>query len=280
MKVWDAVTGQQTLSLQGHTGYVSSVAFSPDGKHIASGGDDFTVKVWDIDTRKTHIHPDTVTAVAFNHRGTVLASGADKKVRLWNLITGKAKAILDGHSASPTALAFSPDNSLLASAAADQTVILWDMTTLAKRRAIKDAADSVQALAFNDNGTLLATGGSDSKVRLWDTETGAIPAALASHKGVIVCLAFSPGGKMLASGSTDGTVKLWDVPTGKERATLERHPGSVRAWLSRRTAARSQPAAPMPRSDSGTWPAASRLPPSRGMNAATGPSLSAPTAKR
>lgn len=212
---------------------VYSLVFSPDGKTLASGSEDGSIRLWDVETgqqvgKALNGHTDYVASVAFSPDGKTLASwGRDQTIRLWDvstmLNTGVASGqqlgeALSGHTDFIESVAFSPVGKILASGSVDGSILLWDVETGQQvAEALKGHTKAVYSLAFSPDGKTLASWGGDQTIRLWDMETGQqVEKALKGHTNVVYSLAFSPDGKTLASGSGDQTIRLWDVETGQQ----------------------------------------------------------------
>ncbi len=232
MKLWDAATGKELATLTGHSNAVSSVAFSADGRRIASGSGDHTVKLWDAATGREIAtltgHSNAVSSVAFSADGRRIASGSwDDTVKLWDAATGKELAILTGHSDHVSSVAFSPDGSRIASGSRDKTVKLWDAATGKEIATFTGHSGLVESVAFSPDGSRIASGSWDNTVKLWDAATGKEIATFDGHSYYVSSVAFSADGRRIASGSEDKTVKLWDAATGKQLTTFEGHSGDV-----------------------------------------------------
>jgi len=227
LHVWDIRTGHQLCNYSDHQGCVTSVAFAPDSRTMASGSDDRTVRIWSLDgiDRPNPLivlrgHSGDVNAVCFSGDGlNVTSCSADRTIRVWD-VSGTYSSILplDGHTDQVNAIAISGDSCLIASASEDNSARVWDAHTCEQRYPLLGHAGPVRSLAFSMDGYWIATGSMDTMVRLWDAGTGqlAFPEFL-GHRGGVYAVAFSPHGLCLASGSDDCTVRVWDVSIGQGR---------------------------------------------------------------
>ncbi|KAH8653107.1 WD40-repeat-containing domain protein [Tricladium varicosporioides] len=220
--------------LQGHTDTVDAVTFSPDGRFLASGSGDDTVRIWNPatgqETQKFKGHTGAVNGVAFSPDGKLLASGSsDDTVRIWNLATGQEVQKLEGHTAWVNAVPFSPDGKLLASGSGDDTVRIWNPATGQEVRKLEGHTDSVYVVAFSPDGKLLASGSRDETVRTWNPATGQEVQKFLGHTDCVYAVAFSPDGKLLVSSSRDSTVRIWNPATGQEVQKLQGHTSWVDA---------------------------------------------------
>jgi tetratricopeptide (TPR) repeat protein/Tol biopolymer transport system component len=224
----------------------AGVAWSPDGKRLATGGDYHNVKVWDAETRKELLtlsgHTHLVLGVAWSPDGKRLATASsDNTARVWDAATGQQLFTLSGHQDGVSSVAWNPSGTRLATGSKDKTAKLWDARSgegLLRRFSrwtcvtLTGHTDAVMGAVWSPDGNRLATGSRDGTARVWDAGSGKELLTLRGHNSYVFSVAWSPDGKRLATGSCDGTAKVWDAGSGKELLTLSGHSGDVRsvAW--------------------------------------------------
>jgi WD40 repeat protein/serine/threonine protein kinase len=234
--IWDMRTGAEAHVLRGHTSDIRALAFSPDGKRLASGSayPENTARLWDVATGKVievlRGHRNEVTRVAFSPDGTRLATASqDQTARLWDGVTGREIATLQGHRGPVHHVAFRPDGRQFVTSSHDGTLRLWDAAAGDPVAVLHGHAAGVWAAVFSPDGALLASASADGTVRLWDMALAERSGVLRGHTSYVYDVAFSPDGTRAASAAWDGTVRLWD-PTSclQTRTPLPLPDGALR----------------------------------------------------
>ena len=247
--LFDAESGELLRRLEGHdgtagqAGVVFAVVFHPQGKWLASAGEDKRIILWSgADLRgfknlgglykklREWQAPDIVNALAVSPDGTQLASGGDdNEITLWDPETGKAMRTFTGHQVniSEGGLAFSPTGEQIVSASYDDTARLWDVNTGKELKVLRGHTGKLTGVAFTPNAKQLATGSMDKSIRLWDTDSGQSLRVLRGHQNVVFGLHFTEDGRYLISASSDRTLRVWDTDSGVTTRVLHGHSAGV-----------------------------------------------------
>lgn len=232
IKLWNAATGEEIRTLEGHSQKVNVVTISPDGTTLVSGSDDKTIKLWNLATAKEirtlEGHSDSIQALAISPDGKTLVSGSDDNtIKAWNLATGQLMRTLTGHTFWVRSVAISPDGRTLASGSFDKTIKIWNLAKGKAIRTLRGNANTITSIAFSPDGMILASASRDRTIKLWNLATGEEIRTLVGHANTVTSIAFSPNGKTLASASRDRTIKLWNLSTGEEIRTLVGHADTI-----------------------------------------------------
>ncbi|QRV80557.1 Vegetative incompatibility protein HET-E-1 [Ceratobasidium sp. AG-Ba] len=231
-------TGRQIgQPLQGHTQWVTSVGYSPDGAYIVSGSYDKTVRIWSARTgeqvgQPLHGHTQWVTSVGYSPDGAYIVSGSsDNTVRVWSARTGEqVRQPLHGHTSSVTSVGYSPDGAYIVSGSYDKTVRIWSARTGEQvGQPLHGHTDSVTSVGYSPDGAYIVSGSLDDTVRIWSVRTGEqVRQPLHGHTSLVTSVGYSPDGAYIVSGSYDKTVRIWSARTGEQvRQPLHGHTREV-----------------------------------------------------
>jgi WD40 repeat protein len=211
-------------------GFIYSIAFSPDGQLLATGGDNNLICLWQIaDGQPRQFlrgHTSRVWSLAWSPDSQMLASGSEDQwgVRLWDVKTGNCLVILQGDRSHPTkSVTWHPDGQILASCGDSNQIWVWDVHRRGLLRTLQGHSDWTVSVAWSPDGKILASGSQDQTIRLWDVHTGQCLKTLSEHHNIVWSVAWSPDGTRLASGSEDQSIKIWDVSSGQCLQTLSVH---------------------------------------------------------
>ncbi len=229
--------GTLFVTYQGHTAAVYTVAWSPDGTRIASGGADTTLQTWDAEGGNLNIysgHKKSVDYVAWSPDGKRIVSASDDNTaKVWDMVGGNIFT-LTGHTDNVHSAVFSPHGTRIASGSGDTTVRLWDAANGNSLATYRDHTATVWVVAWSPDGTRIGSAAGnvhatipDNTIKIWNINTGATIRTYSGHTNSVIYLAWSPDGRRIASGSVDNTVQVWDVTTGNTLLTYRGHSNTV-----------------------------------------------------
>lgn len=245
-KIWDFTQGElfSTFSehpwiTSGQADEINSLAFSPDGQTLVSGGADSTIKIWHVGAKDLidilHKHNGMVRCVAFTPDGRMLVTGGDdRKILFWDFTQRQVVNTLSLEDTAAHALAFSPDGQILITGSY-RKIKVWclsrspGMTTVSGHLIQEFTGHShiVRSLVITSNGKLLVSASRDKTIKIWQIETGKLLRTLQGHRDGIYSIGLCPDDKIIASGSADKTIKLWDLETGELLSTFTGHANTV-----------------------------------------------------
>jgi WD40 repeat protein len=232
LKVWNALTGKERLTLRGHTGWIENCAINADGSLIVSVGNDKTIRGWDGRTGEQKFvlegHLRTIAGCALSADGAILATASqDKSVKVWDVGSIAEESSKTGHTLAAQCCAVSANGTVAALDTSGNALKLLDPSTGLPLRELKGHARPITSCAISSDGAIIVTASQDRTLKIWDAASGRERATLQGHSWAVNGCALSQDGSLIVSGSEDSTLKVWDARTGSERLTLAGHMRAV-----------------------------------------------------
>jgi serine/threonine protein kinase len=223
-----AESSMEALCLSDHEGWIRSVALTPDNCHALSGGDDATVRLWDLtqgrELRRLSGHTGPVMSVTVTADARRALSGSwDGTIRVWDLQTGKELRSISGQWKAIKSVAVSPDGRWALAGSDDKLLRVWDLERGTEVRQLAGHTELVQSGAFAPDARSVLSGSDDGTVRLWDLQSAREIRRFEGHTDTVTSVALAPDGRWAASGSSDHTVRFWDLESGRECRRLAGH---------------------------------------------------------
>jgi WD40 repeat protein len=218
----------QVFAATGHTGWVTSVAFSPDGRRMVTASYDNTFRTWDVASGEQLLeikgHTAEVVSVAFSPDGSrIVTASFDKTARVWDATNGQQLLVLNGLKERMRCAQFSTDGRRIVTGSLDGTARVWDAANGRQILVLRGDMGRVYAAAFSPDGKRIVTGSRDKTVRIWDATTGRQLRVFRGHTDIVVSVAFSPDGRHVVTASYDKTARIWDSMSGELFLVLRGH---------------------------------------------------------
>ncbi len=231
-----SVSGNSNYSLAyniaQHRSEIRSVAITPNGRTVVTGGGDRTIKVWNGQTGSLEQtlsgHEETIKTLAISADGnTIVSGGNDRGIKIWNRRTGKLERTLEGHEEEVNSIALSLYGDILVSGGGDRKIRVWNRRTGKLERTLEGHEEEIKSVAVSADGNTIVSGGQDKEVKVWHWRSWELKHTLKSHKEEVRAVAISADGNTIVSGGGDKKIKVWDSTSGKLKYTLRGHEGKV-----------------------------------------------------
>jgi WD40 repeat protein len=226
--------GSLILSMKGHTGGVTAISVTPDGRHAISGSSDGTFKVWDMESgveiRSIKVDTEKVTAISVTPDGRHAISGSwDGTIKVWDMESGVEIRTIKVDTEGVTAISVTPDGRHAISASHDNTLKIWDMESGSEIRTLKGHTDTVWTVAVTPDGRRAISGSSDNTIKVWDMESGVEIRTLQEYKGKVLAVFVTPDGRHAISTLFESMLNVWDMESGVEIRTMKGYTVRVNA---------------------------------------------------